>query len=89
MTYIAYDLHSVCSERADEDEKDTWHKDDDGQYEGNPATAPIVFTAVQEAYFLSEERARQAKEEKRRAREERRRARATAENAASSPAPTL
>ena len=29
-----------------------------GHFEGNPATAPIVFRAVNLAYFLSEERAR-------------------------------
>lgn len=49
-----------------EDGDIAWHKGDEGYWEGNPATAPIVFRAVNEANWLQEQRkyAREAAEKR-------------------------
>ncbi|VDB98820.1 unnamed protein product [Peniophora sp. CBMAI 1063] len=46
----------------DDDPGVRWQLDEDGDWVGNPATAPVVFRAVNLAYDLEEERNRKAAE---------------------------
>ncbi|KZV61679.1 hypothetical protein PENSPDRAFT_693186 [Peniophora sp. CONT] len=48
-----------CNNKGDEP-GERWRSDGAGGYEGNPATAPIVFRAVKLAHKLSDERAQRA-----------------------------
>ncbi|KZV60561.1 hypothetical protein PENSPDRAFT_671581 [Peniophora sp. CONT] len=50
-----------CDNKGDEP-GERWRSDGEGGFEGNPATAPIVFRAVKLAHKLSDERAQRARD---------------------------